>query len=498
LAGGAERPEEEVHEQRELGRGLVWLGTSNLFAKLLDAAGAVLVLRFLSKEELGLATLAWSTTTLAESFNSFGIGNAVIQAGELTDRSKATAHWYAIVTSTLLAGAVYAAAPAMASLYGVPQLTALIQISSAKLVFVGCANVPLAMASRSLRFGRLGLIASLSTVFASTLTIALAYLGWGAMAPVLGNTAHGAFQLLGMMILAPMAPRAAWSWAELKPLARTGWTLAGAGAASQVARNIDYWLLGRIGGAAALGSYRVAFDLAMLPTLTTLQVAARSALPVYARVAKTPERLGAAVAWTAQTASLILLLPVLIVFLEGEALFTAIGKASDPTLLLTLRLLCVCAFLRAAPQFALPALIATGHSRLTFVEAVVSSVVLAACILPGLSLFHVPAPEARVAAAWLVACLILVPIELALMRPLGPALRRQVLASFRAPVLVVTSVGIIAAGLAWLSPLPSGLLRLATHGSAIVGLYFLVVHHGLRLRLSDLRLGALPPAPPAS
>ena len=491
-AEGARAPNEDVAEHRQLGRGLLWLGASNLFARLLDAVSAVLVLRFLSREALGLATLAWSTTTLAECFNGFGIGGAVIQSGTLTERSKSTAYWYALMTSALLAVTVYGAAPLIASLYGVPELASLIHVSSLKLIFVGCANVPLAVASRGLRFERLGLIASLSTVLASIATIALAWLGYGAWAPLLGNTAHGAFQLLGVMVLAPMWPRWAWSWAALKPMARTGWALAGAGAAGQVARNVDYWLLGRVAGPAALGSYRIAFDLAMLPMFTTVQVAARSALPIYARVARVPERLGSAVAWTARTASLILLVPLLIVFLEGEALLTAIGKVSDPALLATVRLLCVCAFLRAAPQFMLPALVATGRSRSTFLEAVMSSLVLAGCIVPGLLLFDTPRAEIRVAGAWLVACLALVPFELLLMRPLGRDVRDNLVASFRTPLLVASSVGIIAAVLGRLSPLAPGLLRLSLHGGAIVGLYILVIRYGLRLRWSELRFGAPP------
>ena len=69
----------------DLGRGLLWLGTSNLLSKVLDALSAIFVLRFLSKEELGLATLAWATTTLVESFNGLGIGGALIQSATASE-----------------------------------------------------------------------------------------------------------------------------------------------------------------------------------------------------------------------------------------------------------------------------------------------------------------------------------------------------------------------------------------------------------------------------
>jgi PST family polysaccharide transporter len=472
---------------RELGRGLLWLGSSNLLAKGLDALSAVFVLRFLSKEELGLATLAWTTTTLVEALNGFGIGGAVVQSSALSDKARASAHWYAVLTSALLTMVVYAAAPAIAVLYELPLLSPLIQASSVKLLLVGCANVPLALASRSLRFERLGAIATASTVLASALTMLLAVFGWGAWAPVLGNTCHGAFQLVGVFFLAPMFPRPTLSWAQLKPLARTGWALAGAGAVGQLTRNLDYWLLGRIGGASALGSYRVAFDLAMLPTFTTLQVASRSALPVYARLTTTPDRLAAAVAWTARTASLILLAPLLIVFLEGEALVTALGKSSDHGLLSTIRLLSVAAFVRAATQFALPALVAAGHSRLAFLEAAASATVLTASLSLSLALFEQVDPQVRTAFGWLVAMLLLLPFELLLARRLGPGVGGRLVKGLLGPGLVALGVGFVSWSLQHVSPLAPGVLRILAHGSIILALYVSSVRYVLGIRLSQLR-----------
>lgn len=481
--------EASADDHRDLGRGLLWLGTSNLLAKVLDALSAVFVLRFLSKEEIGIATLAWATTTFVETFNGFGIGGAVIQSPELSARAKATAHWYAVCASVISTLGVYAAAPMIASWCELPLLLPLIRVSSVKLLLVGCANVPLAVASRSLRFERLSAIASTSTVLASVLTILLAALGWGSWAPLLGNTAHGAFQLLGVLVLAPMFPRPTLSWTLLKPLARTGWSLAGAGAVSQVARNLDYWMLGRVGGAAVLGAYRVAFDLAMLPTLTTLQVASRTALPVYSRLLGAPDRLGAAVAWTARSASLVLLAPLLIVFLEGDALFTALGKVSDPSLLLTTRILCAAALLRAITQFPLPALVASGQSRFALFEAAASSMVLAACFSLSLALFDPLDAPVRMACGWLMACVLLLPFGLLLTRRLGRGVAANLLKGLRGPASVAVGVGLVSWSLQQLSPLQPGVLRISVHGASILALYALAVRYGLGLHLREMRLG---------
>ena len=480
-------------EHRELGRGLLWLGTSNVLAKVLDALSALVVLRLLSREALGLATLAWAATTLAETFNAFGIGSALIQSSQLSETTKASAGWYAIGTSLLLTLGLCAAAPVLATFYELPALVPLMQVSSLKLLLVGCANVPLALASRSLRYERLSAIATLSTVLASATTIVLAALGAGAWAPLIGNTAHGAFQLLWVIVLAPTRLRLTFSWPELRPLARTGWALAGAGAAGQVSRNLDYWILGRIGGAAALGSYRVAFELAMLPMFTALQVASRSSLPVYSRLAADPERLGAAVSWTARTASIVLLAPLLLVFLEGDALFWAIGKTSDPSLQLATRVLCLAAFLRALTQFALPALVAAGHSRLVLLEAVGTTLALAASFAVCVSVLDETDPREQIALGWLLACSLLVPFELVLLRRLGTRAGPDLLRGLRTPVLAALGVGVLCWGLQQVSPLGPGVLRLAVHGSAIIVSYAAATRYVLGVRLGDIgRFGPNP------
>jgi O-antigen/teichoic acid export membrane protein len=465
----------------------MWLGSASLAAKLLDALTGFLLIGLLSKSELGLATMAWTVTTFVEAFNGIGVGAALVQAPRLDARAMASAHWYAVLTSILFSAALVALAPVVAGPFDSPEVVRMVQVSGLKLAFVGLANVPLALASRNLRFERLGAIATLATLASSFLTMLLAVLGLGAWAPLLGNTAHGAFQLLGACILVPFFPRPQLSWKALKPLARMGWSLTGAGAAGQVARNLDYLMLGWFGGASALGGYRVAFDLAMAPTQALLQVVNRFSLPVYARVAAAPAQLGAAIGWTARNALLLVGAPVLVAFVMADDLFRVLGKAGDAGPIAASRLLCGAALVRALGQVQVTAIVASGRSRLVLMEALASAALLAACLGAALLLLGGFPTEVRLAVGWLLAMLLLAPLDWALLRTVLPGVAGQLLRSIRTPLLVAMGVGLLAHLIGSATGLPVGVTRLVVGSVCTLALYALGMRYIAGVRWSDLR-----------
>jgi len=472
--------------RQHLARGFVWLGSASLAAKVVDALTGVILLGLLSKRELGISTMAWTATTFAEAFNGFGVGTAIVQARTVSARTAASAHWYAVAINAGLVLLLYSVAPLIAVSFRMPELVFMVRVSACKLLFVGLAHVPLALGSRDLRFERLGAIASTATLLSSVITVALAALGLGAWAPLLGNTAHGVFQWLGASLLVPFFPRPQLAWQEVRPLATTGWNLTAAGATGQVARNLDYVLLGWIGGADALGSYRIAFELAMAPTQAVLQVAHRFALPVYARVAEAGSQLAAAVVWAARSTLLIVCAPLLFSFLFAEDLLLVLGKTSGGTTVAALRLLCCAAFLRALAQAPLTVMVAMGRSRLVLLEALASAFLLGGSLALCSLLLRGVAAEVRLAAGWALAYMVLAPLELVVVRTFMPGVVVGVLRSARAPLLVTGAAGLLSHVIARLLPLDAGAPRLLVHGTITAVLYAAGARRVWRARDAEL------------
>lgn len=473
---------------------MFWLGSASLVSRVIDALAMIIVLGFLTREELGLATLAWSVTTLLETLNGLGINTALIQRPQLDDDDSASAHWYAVLTAIVLIGLVALGAPLLARFYDAPTLAPLIWVSSSKLLFVGLANVPLALLSRRLDFRTLGAVTSGATLLSAVLTIALAAAGAGAWAPLLGNTAHGLFQWLGTLVVAPFWPRLVLSPARLRPMIKPGLSVAGAGTVGQLTKNLDYFVVGQLGGFGTLGSYRVAFELAMAPTLAILQVINRSALPVFSRLASDVSALRDAFAWTARSALLLVLAPLLLVFFEGSTIVVLLGKQPEPYLETVLQCLCGAALLRTIAQAYPQVFVAKGYPHRSLIEAVATvcllSLSLVLCLV-GLESWPV---MVRVALAWLLAYVALQPVDVWLARDLIPGNVRALFASLKAPLLLALLLGALLEVALPFSPLEAPGLRMLVHGGLIVALYVL----GLRTVVGVKARGLLARRAPGS
>jgi O-antigen/teichoic acid export membrane protein len=70
--------------QHQLNRGLIWLGSAAAIGRVADLASTIAVLFFLSKEEMGGATIAWAIGMVLEAVCRLGLGVAILQAKDVT------------------------------------------------------------------------------------------------------------------------------------------------------------------------------------------------------------------------------------------------------------------------------------------------------------------------------------------------------------------------------------------------------------------------------
>ncbi len=80
--------------RKEITRGVLWLGSASLVSQVVDAVSIVIVLWFLNRAELGVATLAWSVAVVMEAFNGLGVSTSMVQAKSLDERQLSTLFWY--------------------------------------------------------------------------------------------------------------------------------------------------------------------------------------------------------------------------------------------------------------------------------------------------------------------------------------------------------------------------------------------------------------------
>jgi O-antigen/teichoic acid export membrane protein len=352
------------HEQ--LRRGFNWLGSATAAAKIIDFATILLVLLFLTKEQVGLASLVVAIGTVIEALDGLGTSAALVQARSLTREQLDSLFWFITGAAVLVGILTLAAARPIAALYGVAGMSAYFLAVAIKQPLVGAAVIPLALMSRDLEYERIAIVNLCATFAAAVTRLGLAVLGAGAWAIVIAYAASGLFTLIGALIAKPFRPRLRFRMAAISPLVRFGLRAAASTLFEQTFNNIGYMLVGWFYGTAPLAIYRVAFDVATQPAVALSILINRAALPVFARVAAARDKLTQSLTWSLERLLVVTCPLAVATMLAADPICALIHDErgrSYAAASLPLKLLAAAALPRVMSQLMYPLLLGSGRPR---------------------------------------------------------------------------------------------------------------------------------------
>jgi O-antigen/teichoic acid export membrane protein len=385
--------EDEHHEIR---RGLLFLGSAGALARLVDLAAIVVVLFFVTKEEVGAATVAWAFTTIAEAAVGIGLGTAIVQAPTLEDRLKRASVTFALISGLALAALMASLSPLVAAWTGDPSVRAYMMVSSTKLVLSGLSIVPLHLLTRSLRFRAFGAVQVFATLLAALTRVVAAVGGLGAWAIVLGHTLHPLYILIALPLVNARVPRLTRNLRGLGPLLRFGMRSSSSEVIERVHRHADTLLVNHFLDPGAVGLYRVAMDVTGGVATAIGDVVNKATLPVLSRLAAQRARFGEAFLWATKKV-ITVAAPILVgVAILGGPLIAEIQNGEFERASALLPFLAVAALLRLVFQLFPMAFFASGYPeeslRLSSMSMLVLFVVLGgslAALGPSMGLFAV-------------------------------------------------------------------------------------------------------------
>jgi O-antigen/teichoic acid export membrane protein len=471
------------NDDRKLGRGTAWVGIASGLSGILDlVTTATCLWLWLSPAELGVATLAGAMLPVLERAAGLGMSFAMVRQGDGDRRALSTQLWLGVAGSLVVLGAVIAAGPRIAAAFGEPIIAGLLVGYAIKLLLQNAHVVPEALLRRELGFAALTRVRIVASFAEAIAKLAVAYAG--AHGPpdlriwcfVVGPMVNGVVTSVGVQLCRPWRPVLAFDRQVAARSLRYGGQVAGGELLYFIYTNADYLVIGAAWDKAAVGVYRLAYELVLDVVRLISLVTAEVAFPAFARLATDRQRASELLLrFTRQNA--IALVPV-VVFLAVEAgdLLAVLYPPLPPEATTAAQILCAVGGLRML-SFVLPAMLAgMGHAA----DALVYHLLAAALLPAAFAIAARIAPDAGfVAVAWAWAAGY--PIVFAVL--LGRALMRARvrMGSYLRGVAGVAVCGagaaIAAIGLAAVLPaLPLGpLLRLFAIAIAIVGIYALLL-----------------------
>lgn len=262
-----------------------WRLATSLVQGGLQFGTGVLLARLLPPEDFGVVALALVVTGLATLVADLGLGPAVVQRRELTERHLRTAFTASLLVGAGFTAVVAALAPAAGVLLASRQLPAVLAVQSLLFLLGSFGVVPRALLQREMRAVPLFVMSVGSYLAGYAVAVsALALAGFGVWSLVWGSLIQAGLESALALALTRPPVRPLLGRAELRDLLGYGAKASLNAVVNYAARNGDNAIVGRMLGPAALGLYGRAYNLMLLP-LTHLGGATNAVLfPALAEV----------------------------------------------------------------------------------------------------------------------------------------------------------------------------------------------------------------------
>lgn len=257
----------------------------------LQIGTTVVLARLLSPTDYGLQSMVLTLTAFFSLFKDAGLSVATVQRETLTHEHISTLFWINLALGAFLTVVVAASSPFLAAFYKDPRLLWITVASSSIFLFNSLSVQHKALLDRTMRFSTSVKVDILSATMGSAIAIVMAVLGFGYWSLICQNISLPIVGTVATWIAIPWMPgRPRWT-AELRSMVRFGGTVTLNSLVVYVAYNTEKILLGRFWGAAPLGIYTRAYQLATLPVQQLTGAAHIVAFSVLSRMQAEAQRL---------------------------------------------------------------------------------------------------------------------------------------------------------------------------------------------------------------
>lgn len=369
--------------KQETRSALLWSGIELLMRQGLTFGVSIVLARLLSPEDFGTVGLLALFIAIATAFTDGGFSAALIQRRDITQADETTVFWINLTMGLLMACALVAVAPAIATFYDIPVLVPLIRLTALNVVLSAFSAIHSTLLTKYLDFRTLMKVGTASSALGGSVAILLAWQGFGiwalAVQTLITSTAN-----------AVLLWRAS-DWRPIGPIslesARRLFSFGGYLFASfllHVIYDRGYTvIIGKTYGITDLAYYSRADGTKQLPVTLLGGILSRITFPIFAAAAGNRAQLKQGVAFTLRSTMLICVPVMLGLAAVADALvLTLFGEPWRATVPI-LQVLCVVGLFWPLDVINLETLKAQGHSSKFFRLEVCKKLIGVACLLVG-------------------------------------------------------------------------------------------------------------------
>lgn len=363
---------------------MIWTAMEKYATMIIGFISGIILARLLTPHDYGCIGMLAIFMALANTMIDGGFGSALIQKKMPTQLDYSTIFWWNMAMSGVLYLVLFISAPYIADFYSIPLLSPVLRVQ-ALVLFVNALNlIQSNQLRKKLNFKLLSQITVITSIIALTITIVMAYKGfgvWALVAQYLVSSIIPAFIYWGYV---RWRPQFVFSWKSFRELFSFGGYLFLTNIVGTFTLRMQGLLVGKFYNPIVLGYYSKAVSTESLASQSISSIMTQVTYPLYAQVQDDLQALRNIVKRLTMTISYVTFPLLFILILIAKPLFILLYSEKWVQCVPYFQILCFAGIAVSLQSINLQTISAIGKSKQMFIWTIVKSCFRLAFVCIGL------------------------------------------------------------------------------------------------------------------
>lgn len=347
--------------------GMIWTALQKYSTILIQFISGIILARLLTPYDYGCIGMLLIFMLLAESFIDGGFGSALIQKKLPTQEDYSTIFFWNLGMAVLLYVILYCSAPAIAQFYNIPLLCDVLRVQGVILFIYAFNVVQQNQLRKKMNFRVLSIVSIVTSVTALSITIMMAYHGYGVWSLVAQHILTAAIPAIVFWFYIKWRPIWTFSWQSFRELFGFGFYMFLTNLLNQFGHQIQGLLIGKFYNASTMGYYSKANATERLASTSISKVLSQVTYPLYAEMQDDKTALGDMIKKITMTLSYITFPLMFILLLCAKPLFILLYSERWADSVPYFQVLCIAGLAYSLQSVNYQSVAAIGKSRTMFV-----------------------------------------------------------------------------------------------------------------------------------
>lgn len=369
--------------------GMVWTSIQKFAGMGINFVSGIILARLLTPDDYGCIGMLSIFMVIANSFVDGGFASALIQKKRPTQKDYSTVFFFNLGMSLLMYAILFVSAPAISRFYKMPLLCSVLRVQGLVLLIHAFSIIQSNQLRKQFRFKKIAIVTLATSVISLSITIYMAYKGFGVWALVASNLLSAFIPALIYWLTNKWYPILVFSKVSFKELFSFGFFMFLTHIINSVCNNVQGLLIGRFYNPATMGYYSKAKSTEELASTSISNVMGQVTYPLYAEYQNDKPMLANVIKRITSSIAYISFPMMLLLILLAKPIFVLLYSDRWLNSVPYFQILCLAGIAICLQGVNFQAIAAVGKSKAMFSWTVIKRAIGLTLIVGGLIIFGI-------------------------------------------------------------------------------------------------------------